>query len=82
MVSLPERRDCHREADTGIHVRAMRAVSGKMPSASSDTGFAQRRAGGYGRLYDETDDLADEAHHENQEKEEAVKYSLKMTLPG
>jgi hypothetical protein len=43
-------------------------MSGKMPPASSHTGFARRRTGGYGKFYDQTADLADQAGNESQEK--------------
>ena len=43
-----------------------------MPPTSPHTGFAQGRRGGYGRIYDQTASLANEADNENQEEKEAV----------
>ena len=51
-----------------------------MTPASSDTGFAQGRTGGYGRVYGQTADLADEADNESQKKEEFPGCFKKISL--
>ena len=51
-------------------------MSGKMPTATSDTGFAEGRAGGHGRLYDQTDDLAGQKGNEGQKKTGEAKGSF------
>ena len=48
-----------------------------MPPASSHTRFTERRTGGYGRVYDQTGDLADEAGNESQETKAFWKLSIR-----